>query len=368
MPEPLSSSDSSNDTRWMTRALELARLADYRTSPNPMVGAVVLDVNGELVGEGFHRRKGEPHAEQEALAAAGDRAAGGTIYVNLEPCPHAHRTAPCADAIVAADIRHAVIAIEDPDDRVRGAGVERLRAAGIETTIGTLADPARRLNEFYIWHRRTGRPFVSLKFAMSLDGKIATASGESRWITGPAARRHGHRLRHMHDAILVGVNTVLADDPQLTTRDGDTDPRQPFRIVLDSQLRTPKTAKVLGDKAIIASLRHGELPGAEVMALPADGERVALEPLLDELGRRGILSVLVEGGSETHASFIGKGLVNKVYAYIAPKVIGGHAAPAPVGGPGISRLADALALREVEVVKLDEDLLVSGYVDVHRDS
>ncbi len=352
----------------MARALELARLADFRTSPNPMVGAVVLDSTGNLAGEGYHRAKGAPHAEQEALAAAGPRAAGGTIYVSLEPCTHEHRSPSCADAIIAAGVKRAVIATRDPDRRVDGAGIARLGAAGLDTSVGVLDGPARRLNEFYIWHRETGRPFVGAKFAMSLDGKIATATGESRWITGPAARRHGHRLRHEYDAILVGVGTILADDPELTARDAGPDSRRPVRVVLDSKLRTPPGSKVLGERTLVASIREGAISGGEVITLPADSGRVALEPLLDALGRRGLMSLLVEGGAETHASFFKRGLVNKVFAYVAPKLVGGREAPGPVGGAGVARLADSVTLHDMEVVRLEEDLLVTGYTDVHGDS
>ncbi len=350
----------------MTRAIELARTADYRTSPNPMVGAVVLDADGELAGEGFHRRKGEPHAEQEALAAAGVRARGGTIYTNLEPCTHAHRSPSCADAIVAAGVARAVVGWAiDPDTRVQGSGLARLHAAGIEVATGVLAPEANRLNEFYLWHRRTGQPFVSAKYAMTLDGKIATATGESRWITGEAARLHAHRLRHMHDAILVGVNTVVHDDPQLTTREVGADARQPIRVVLDSHLRTPRSARVLGDGTLIAATVDGSIDGAEVLKLPAEDGRVSIGALLTELGRRGVISLLVEGGSETLASFLDRELINKLYAYIAPKLVGGRKAPGPFGGEGVASLAFARQLGEVEVVMLEDDVLISGYLDVH---
>ena len=357
-----------NDEQWMARALELARLADYRTSPNPMVGAVVLDGDGALAGEGYHRRKGEPHAEQDALDAAGDRARGGTIYSTLEPCTHAHRSPSCADAIIDAGISRVVVAVEkDADIRVRGSGIGRLREAGLEVSVGVLGRDGERLIEFYSHHRKTGRPFVTAKFAMSLDGKIATASGESRWISGEAARKHGHSLRHAHDAILVGVNTVLKDDPELSAREG-VDPRQPVRVVLDSKLRTPATARVLGPQTILAATRQGAVGDAEVVRLPDQGGRVALQPLLDELGRRNLLSVLVEGGGETLASFFAAGLVDKVVAYVAPIVIGGRAAPTPVGGAGVEHLADALQLRDVDVAELDRDIIITGYPDVHRDS
>src|SRR6266852_7657446 len=238
--------DRSLDLHWTARALELALQADYRTSPNPMVGAVVVDAAGLMAGEGFHRRAGEPHAEEEALAAAGDRARNGTLYVNLEPCSHTHRAPSCAQALIDAGVLRVVVSMTDPDERVRGAGLRMLETAGIETSVGVLEDRARRLNEFYIKHRLTGRPFVTAKFAMSLDGKIATSSGESRWISGNESRAHGHVLRSAHDAILVGVGTVLADDPELTARVEGSAARQPLRVVLDSHLRTPPQAKVLG--------------------------------------------------------------------------------------------------------------------------
>src|SRR6266481_2892584 len=331
-----------DDERWMTRAIELARSADYRTSPNPMVGAVVLDGNGKVAGEGFHAAKGSAHAEEAALAAAGPKAEGGTIYVSLEPCTHGHRSTPCAAAIVSAGIRRVVVAMPDPDERVRGAGIDRLKAAGLQVEVGTCAAAAKRLNEFYVTQRTTGRPFVSLKFAMSLDGKIATRTGESRWITG---------------------------DPQLTARIEGRDKRQPLRVVLDTHLRTPKNARVLGERTLIATSSAGDMEFAELLRLPPgpDG-RVPIEALLDQLGQRGILSLLVEGGAQTHASFLAAGLVDKGYAYIAPRLIGGSEAPGPVGGDGIERLSDTLRLRDTDVVALGDDILISGYVDVHRDS
>ncbi|HZK72829.1 MAG TPA: bifunctional diaminohydroxyphosphoribosylaminopyrimidine deaminase/5-amino-6-(5-phosphoribosylamino)uracil reductase RibD [Clostridia bacterium] len=357
------------DRHWSARALELALQADYRTSPNPMVGAVILDSAGELAGEGYHKGAGGPHAEQDALEAAGDQAQDGTLYVNLEPCSHAHRTPSCADAIIQAGLRRVVISMSDPDERMRGAGIAKLQAAGIETLVGIHEERALLLNEFYVKHRLTGRPFVSAKFAMSLDGKIATRTGESRWITGEEARLHGHRLRHIHDAILVGVNTVLADDPELSARIEGDDARQPLRVILDSQLRTRMSARAVGPNTLIATTRPGRMGAAEVIKLPAapDG-RVALPALLDELGKRGVLSLLVEGGSEVHASFFTSGLVDKVHAYVAPRLIGGREAPGPVGGAGVDRLAEAILLSGMDSTRLGPDLLITGYVDVHRDS
>jgi len=352
----------------MSRAIQLARRADYRTSPNPMVGAVVLGTNGKVVGEGYHQQAGHPHAEQIALDAAGEHARGATVYVTLEPCTHIHRNPSCAQALIDAGVRRVVVAMEDPDERVRGSGIKALKAAGLETEVGVEGESARSLNEFYVKHRLTGMPFVTAKFAMSLDGKIATSSGESRWITGVEARAEGHRLRHQHDAILVGVDTVIADDPELTTRLEGADGRQPLRVILDSQLRTPHAANVVGPNTLIATTHEGEVGEAETMQFAATPEgRVELAPLLEELGRRGILSLLVEGGSEVHASFFNEGLVDKVHAFVAPILIGGRGAPGPVGGAGIEGLGQAIALRELQTARLGPDLMISAYVDVHRD-
>ena len=334
-----------------------------------MVGAVVVDGAGRVAGEGYHRGPGTPHAEQEALAAAGESARGGTLYVNLEPCTHEHRKPACAEAVIEAGIRRAVISMTDPDERVRGAGVRTLDAAGIETSLGVHEERALQLNEFYVIQRTAGRPFVTVKFAMSLDGKIATRNGESHWITGEEARLHGHRLRHMHDAILVGVNTVIADDPELTTRPEGPGVRQPLRVVLDSQLRIRQSARVVGANTMIATTRAGRVGAAEVVKLPADASgRVSLPALLEELGRRKLLSVLVEGGGEVHASFFAAGLVDKVYAYVAARIIGGREAPGPVGGGGVERLADAIPLRRLDITRLGDDMLLTAYSDVHRNS
>ncbi len=337
-----------------------------------MVGAVVIDAEGMLAGEGFHHAAGQPHAEQEALAAAGERARGGTIYVSLEPCTHEHREPCCADAVIDSGVRRAVVSMIDPDPRVNGAGLEKLEAAGIDVTLGTHQDRARGLNEFYVKHRTTRRPFVSVKFAVSLDGKIATRTGESRWISGEESRAHSHRLRHCHDGILVGIGTVLADDPELTTRisgKAGEDVRQPVRVVLDSQLRIRQSARVVGPNTIIATTRAGRVGAAEVLKLPATPEgRVDLGALLDELGKRNMLSVLVEGGGEVHAALFAGGHVDKVYAYVAPKLIGGSDAPGPLGGRGVDHLANATALRQLDITRLGDDVLLSAYVeDVHRD-
>lgn len=352
----------------MVRALELAARGDHRTSPNPMVGAVVLDEAGVVVGEGFHRGPGQAHAEPEALAVAGPRARGGTLFVSLEPCCFAGRTPACTEAVLRAGIRRLFVAMPDPDPRVRGAGIERLRAAGVEVIVGPGQAAAARLNEFYVKHRSTGRPWVTLKYAMSLDGKIATSNMESRWISGEESRHHAHVMRHRHDAILVGVNTVLEDDPRLTTRlEGVPDARQPLRIVADSMLRTPVDAAVLPALIITSE----EAPEDRRAALEAAGAEVlaagtAPEPLLDTLGERGIMSLLVEGGARTHWSFVQRGLVDRVAAFVAPIIIGGEDAPSPVGGPGFISLRGAMRLHSARVTRFGDDHLIEA--DVHRDS
>lgn len=329
----------------MRRALRLAAQADFRTSPNPMVGAVLLDRDGRLAGEGFTSPwLGGPHAEVNALRRAGDDARGGTAYVTLEPCCHQGRTPPCTDALIAAGLERVVVAIRDPDPRVNGRGLVQLQQAGVAVSEGVESGPAARLNEFYLKHRKTGKPFVSAKFAVSLDGRIATRTGDSRWITSPQARAHAHRLRHQHDAILVGVNTVLADDPELSARSEGA--RQPLKVILDSRGRTPTDARV----------RTGE-------HLIDDGRD--LTKLLEALGRNGVQSLLIEGGATVHGSFFDQGLVDKVYAYMSPLVIGGAQAPPAVGGEGPEALKDAYRLHDVATRRLGADLLISGYV--HRD-
>jgi len=324
-----------------------------------MVGAVVLDAAGELAGEGYHERAGEPHAEAKALEQAGPRARGGTLYVTLEPCAHQGRTPPCADAVIRAGIRRAVISILDPDPRTAGEGLARLLEAGIEVQTGVEEKAARRLNEFYLHHRQTGLPFVTAKFAAGLDGRIATRTGDSRWITGEEARAHAHRLRHVHDAILVGSETVLRDDPELTARFEGA--RQPVRVVLDRRLRTPATAR-LASRGTLIFTSPGST-GAELEERGVELIRIGTEPrsVLEELGRRGLLSVLVEGGAATLGAFFDAGAVQKVRAYVAPLIIGGAEAKPAIGGLGPARLSEALRLGDVEVERLGPDILVSGY-------
>ena len=361
----------SGDEQYMEQAIELAASADYHTSPNPMVGAVVVR-DGKVVGMGAHMRAGEPHAEVHALNTAGDAARGADLYVTQEPCSHHGRTPPCVDAVIAAGVKRVVIGMQDPNPKVDGRGISALRAAGITVISGVLEQRVRKLNEFFVKHVTTGMPFVTAKFAMSLDGRIATHSGESRWITSDEARQEVHRLRHMHDAILVGANTVLRDDPNLTTRLPEGG-RSPLRVVVDSRLRVPYEARIFGqesgsvllatsDRARGDRLREFEKRGVPVVVLPADHGRVGLPDLLRHLGEREAISLLIEGGSSMHGSAFDQRLVDKVVAFVAPRIIGGIEAPGAVGGHGVDALSDAHALRDVEVRQLGPDLMVSGYV------
>lgn len=363
------------DERFMRMALDAARTADYWTSPNPMVGAIVVR-DGSVVARGYHARAGLPHAEVEALRAAGDAARGATLYLTLEPCSHEGRTPPCAPLVVSSGVARVVVAVEDPNPLVAGRGIALLRSAGIDVEVGVLAAEAARLVEFWAHWIVSRRPFVTAKFAMSLDGRIATHDGESRWITSDESRAWTHRLRHAHDAILVGANTVLRDDPNLTTRLPSGGGRQPLRIVLDSRLRVTPSARIFSheDEAASAGVlvatsdrardrRVQELrdAGIDVEVFPSADGRVSLPALLDHLGAREKISVLIEGGSTVHGAAFDEGLVDRVVAFIAPRVIGGVESPAAVGGHGVARLADALPLRAVEVERAGGDIVISGY-------
>jgi diaminohydroxyphosphoribosylaminopyrimidine deaminase/5-amino-6-(5-phosphoribosylamino)uracil reductase len=367
---------ASADERFMARALELAERARGLTSPNPMVGAVVV-ADGQVVGEGFHAAAGRPHAEVEALAVAGDRARGATLYVTLEPCSHWGRTPPCAPAVLDAGVRRVVAALQDPNPAVAGQGLELLRRAGLTVTVGVLQADAERQNRVFLTAMRQGRPHVTLKAAMTLDGKIADAHGESQWITGEAARREAHRLRSEADAIVVGILTVLRDDPQLTVRLSRPWPREPLRVVLDTQARTPPGARLItagtADRAVIVvaesaapadRLRRLGETGATIVTLPRRGDHVSLPELLGHLHGREIRSLLVEGGAEVHGAFLEAGLVDRVAVFLAPRLMGGREAASMIAGGGRS-LKDALRLGPLSVQAVGEDLLIEA--DVSRE-
>lgn len=352
----------------MGRALELAALGIGRTSPNPPVGAVVVR-DGRIVGEGYHTAAGEAHAEVIALAEAGPLASGATLYVTLEPCCHHGRTPPCTEAIIAAGAAEVRYAVGDPDPRVAGGGHRALVEAGLRVEAGESEAVARELVRGYLLRGRLGRPWVTAKYAMSLDGKIATRSGDARWISGEASRAYAHHLRDRSDAVIVGVGTVLADDPRLTVRPAPADGRQPHRIVVDTRLRMPLDAALAAPElaagttvAFVAAVDVEEAGaalearGLTMLSLPADlSGRVDLRALLDALGRRGNNEVLVEGGGELLAGFFALGLVDEIEACLAPLVIGGRSASTPVGAIGVERIAQAGRFEIVDLVRRDGD-------------
>jgi diaminohydroxyphosphoribosylaminopyrimidine deaminase / 5-amino-6-(5-phosphoribosylamino)uracil reductase len=360
----------------MLRALRLAEKGRGETSPNPMVGALVVS-NGRVVGQGYHHAAGEPHAEILALQEAGHRAKGATLYVTLEPCGHLNkRTPPCVPAIHRAGIRRVVVAMIDPNPLVRGKGVAQLRRAGLSVTVGIVRDEAEAMNRAYCHWVKTKRPYVTLKAGMTLDGQIATASGESRWITSLSSRREVHQLRAQADAVLVGIGTVLNDNPALTARRiprlSALAAKQPLRIVLDSRLSIPLSAKVLSQQrqaptlvvttsAAPRSKRVAlEEQGIEVLTLPSDKGRVRLLSLLQRLGERGLTHVIVEGGSELNAAFLKAKLINEVRLYLAPTLMGGLQATGVIGGEGPRRLAQAVRLRRLAARRLGPDLVIEG--------
>ncbi len=362
-----------DDEKYMRRAIELATRALGRTSPNPIVGAVVVE-NGEIVGEGYHQLAGTPHAEIHALSQAGQRAQGATLYVTLEPCCHHGKTPPCVDAIIASGIRRVVAAIEDPNPRVSGQGIARLKSAGIEVEVGVLEEEARRANEFFFKYITKGLPFVAVKTAMTLDGKIATRTGDSRWVTGEKARHFVHELRNIYDAVLVGLGTVVKDNPMLNTRLDVEGKRDPMRIILDGKLEIPLDSQVVmtanhqctlvvtSRKADAGRIAVLEETGVEVLQVGDNPDLIPLTPLLKELARMGITSILVEGGGRVNASFLEAGLVDKVYWFIAPKICGGERAPTPVEGLGVEMMDQAVRLKQMTIQRFDDDILISGYL------
>jgi diaminohydroxyphosphoribosylaminopyrimidine deaminase/5-amino-6-(5-phosphoribosylamino)uracil reductase len=353
----------------MRRALKLAERG--KTSPNPMVGAVVVK-NGAIIGEGYHPKAGEPHAEVFALRQAGDDAKGATMYVTLEPCCHHGRTPPCTDALIRAGIAEVHVAMVDPDPKVASKGISLLKNAGIAVHYPLLEEDARRLNEAYIKHRTTGLPLVILKSAMSLDGRIATRTGDSKWITNERSRAYAHKIRSKVDAILVGGNTARADDPSLTARLG----RKIFyppRVVVTTSGNLPDSLKLVcgqGDCIVAApstadsdSLRKLENAGARILTLSQVGGRPSIRDLLLQLGKLGYLSVLIEGGGEVAACALEERVVDKVLYFYAPKIIGGKDAVSSVGGIGAETIDSAIKLDRIRVRRFGDDIAVEGYVE-----
>jgi len=365
---------SETDRTRMARALELAARGLGRVEPNPMVGAVV--VRGDrVVAEGWHARFGGPHAEAVALDRAGPDARGAALYVTMEPCCHAGKTPPCTEAVIAAGVARVVAAMSDPFPAVAGRGLAALRAAGIDVQVGLMETEARRLNAPFIKRHTVGRPYVIAKWAQTLDGRLATAQGDSRWISCPESRRWVHALRSRMDAILIGAGTALRDDPLLTVRldAGDTDyGRRPARIVLDGRLRLPATSRLAataGDVPLVVVTHEGSDPArrreleacrATVIEMPCDAGGILLAELLDELGRRDMTHLLVEGGPRVLSSFLRAGLVDRLAVFIAPKLAGGDPVHAPPGPAGAAAMADALALLRPTFTPIGDDLLVEG--------
>jgi len=360
------------DETYMKRALRLARKGRGKTAPNPMVGAVVVK-NGAIIGEGFHPGPGEPHAEVTALNKAGRKAKGATLYTNLEPCCHTEkRTPPCTDAILKSGIRRVVAAMTDPNPLVSGQGFDLLRRGGVEITEGVLREEAERLNEVFIKYITTQRPFVILKVAMTLDGRIAAADGSSRWITGEAARLEVHRLRSEVNAVMVGIGTVLADDPMLTARRPGM--RNPIRIVIDPDLRIPLKAKLVTSiseaptflittsSASAEKIRKLEKAGVQVALLPQADRQISFDDIFERLGKAGITSVLIEGGGRVNGMALRSGMVDKVIFYVAPKLLCGDDAKSAVAGKAIPSLGAALLLKDVQVRKSGGDLRIEGYL------
>jgi len=349
----------------MQLAIQIATSTKGQTAPNPSVGSVVVK-NGEVMGMGAHLKAGEAHAEVHALNMAGERAQGATIYVTLEPCSHYGKTPPCAEKIIQSGISRAVVATLDPNPKVAGRGVKMLQDAGITVETGILKQEADDLNEvFYHWIQ-SKRPFVTLKTAMSLDGKIATTTGESQWITGQEAREDVHHYRHTHDAILIGVNTAIQDKPNLTTRLPHGG-KNPIRVVLDTQLRTPidtpliqnpeaPTWIVTGNEVEEKLQTFEDYDHVEVIQLSEN--RIIIDELLRTLGEKGVTSLFVEGGARINDAFLREGAVQQVVNYVAPKLIGGQQSPTPIGGEGIAKLSESMKLTITDVIQLGEDVKI----------
>lgn len=361
-----------NDAFYMQRALELAKLAAGRTSPNPMVGAVIIK-DGNIVGEGYHQRAGGAHAEINALHMAGAYAREATMYVTLEPCCHFGRTPPCTLALIEAGLGKIVVAMPDPNPLVSGQGIKMLESVGMNVQVGVLMEEAQFLNEIYCKYIQRQIPFVTLKTAMSLDGKIAAYTGDSRWVSGTAARRTVHQLRNTYDAVMVGLGTVMADDPMLNTRLDHGETRDPVRIIIDGELKLPVTSKIAQTsfrQTTYVICAHGQNQsrkealtnlGIKILECGEDPASIPLTEALTELGSLEITSILLEGGAQLNAGMLEQKLVDKVHWFIAPKIVGGSGAPSPVGGQGAAEMGQALKLNDIKMETIGEDIMVTGY-------
>jgi len=362
------------DRFYMQMALDLAARGTGFTSPNPLVGAVVVK-GQKVVGRGYHERYGDPHAEVNALHQAGHQARGATLYVTLEPCNHTGKTPPCTEKILAAGIRRVVVAMVDPNPSVKGGGNAYLRHSGIEVVDGLEEDAARRQNAFFIKHIQTGKPFVILKCAATLDGRIATRTGDAHWVSGPQSRQFVHELRHAVDAILVGVDTVKTDDPRLTTRLSDGNGCDPMRIILDTHLSIPLNARVLTQSStaktilvtgpdVDAAVRSQVIAGgARVLTSPCRDGQIDMNALMKTLGAEGIASVLIEGGSRISGSALRSGIVDKIYFFYAPKLLGGDDGVPICRGQGQERMQDCLNVDAVTVHRFGSDVMIEGYLN-----
>jgi diaminohydroxyphosphoribosylaminopyrimidine deaminase/5-amino-6-(5-phosphoribosylamino)uracil reductase len=360
------------DETFMKMAVALAEQGRGWTSPNPMVGAVVVK-DGTVVGKGFHEAAGGPHAEIHALREAGDKARGATLYVSLEPCNHTGRTPPCTQAILESRIKRVVAGMRDPDPRVTGGGLAFLESQGVDVCVGVCEDTCRRLNEIFVKYATTSRPFVVLKCAATIDGCIATHTGDSKWITNPLSRQFVHELRHAMDAIMVGIGTVLKDNPRLTTRLEGRDGKDPMRIVLDTHLSIPQDARLLhlssdsdtlivtGNAAPVEKTRGLKALGIRFLAVDDEQGQINLAALMKELGVMGISSLLIEGGSRVNGSALRAGIVDKLYMFYAPKIYGGAGIPI-CAGPGPDLMEQSISLQDITVHRFEDDVMIEGYL------
>lgn len=368
---------TNEDIKLMKMALKLAERARGETSPNPLVGAVIVK-DGIIAGKGYHKKAGEKHAEIIALEKAGNKAKGGTLYINLEPCCHKGKTPPCTEKIIASGIKKVICSMKDPNPLVFGKGIKKLKEAGIDVLTGLLEKEAIKLNEVFIKYITTGLPFLTLKAAISLDGKIATSTGSSKWITNELSRKYVNKIRYFNDAIMVGINTILKDNPSLTLKQNRQRKKNLKRIIVDSKGKIPLSAKVLTDfskaNTIIACTNkipkkkklRLEQTGAEIMIIKGENNRVNLIKLLKAIGRKGISSVLLEGGGKLNASAIKNRLVDKILVFIAPKIIGGKNAPGFVAGQGIKKIDSALPLSYSRSRWFGDDILLEYYMDTFK--